>query len=260
MVRGGSGLSKIGGLSSWYNACINYGLRIMFILVYYYVLTTQMAQPILPKIKNAYDFINERDVDYDQSVPGSFIVELLEWISWVENSILRMCFLGWSFLMMSVNGVMCFFCDGYFCDIPSPKISRSDRRRYKVFHATYESDPLLAVDERYLLFSGLMLSKAISYVFSCNAKWQVYVTNIRQQYEAIILLPLTLSTSASPLWPPDGFIMAIVVFLFIVGVHLFILFFGVIYIVFFRFKTSCTLYFNISKIVYHVLWLRMCAF
>ena len=32
-----------------------------------------------------------------------------------------------------------------------------------------------------------------------------------------------------------------------------------IYILFFRFKTSCTLYSNISKIVYHVLWLRMCA-
>ena len=106
MVRGGSGLSKIGGLSSWYNACINYGLRIMFILVYYYVLTTQMAQPILPTIKNAYDLINEREVDYDRSVPGSFFVELLEWISWVENSILRMCFLGWSFLMMSMNGIM----------------------------------------------------------------------------------------------------------------------------------------------------------
>ena len=83
MVRGGSGLSKIGGLSSWYNACINYGLRIMFILVYYYVLTTQMVQPILPTNANTYIFINEHEVDYDQSVAVSFMVELLEWIAWV---------------------------------------------------------------------------------------------------------------------------------------------------------------------------------
>ena len=260
MVRGGSRLFKIGGPSGWYNECINYGLRIVFILVYYYALTTQMAQPILPTNTNAYVLINEREVDYDQSVAGSFMVELLEWIAWVESSILRMCFLVWSFLMKSMSGVMSFFCDGYFCDIMLPQISRSDRRRVQVFRSTYVDDPLLAVDERYLLFSGLMLSREISYVFSCNAKWQVYVTNIRQQYEAIILLPLTLSTSVSPLWPPNGIIMAIMVFLAIIGVQLFILFFGVIYIIFFRFKTSCTLYFNISKIVYYVLWLRMCKF
>ena len=82
--------------------------------------------------------------------------------------------------MMPMSGAMSFFCDGYFCDIMLPQISRSDRRRFQVFCSTYADDPLLAVDECYLLFSGLMLSRAISYVFLCNGKWQIYVTNIRQ--------------------------------------------------------------------------------
>ena len=47
--------------------------------------------------------------------------------------------------------------------------------------------------------------------------------NIRLQYEEMIQSPFYFSTSVYPLWPPDGFIMAILMLLFILGCHLVIL-------------------------------------
>ena len=236
LVLSCSRLSKIGDQSGWYNALNYYDIRILFILVYYYVLTTQMDLPIIPTIKDSYNLVHEQTVDYNQSMAGSFIVEILLWIYYLSFSFLLVCLVVWSFLMMSVNRITCFFSDGYFCEMTSQTMSWVDQHRNDFFRSTYGYDPTLAIDERYLLFSGIMLRRDISYVFSYNAKWQVYVMYIRQQYEAIILLPLTLSTSTSPLWPPNGFIMTIMVFLFIVGVHFFILLFGIPYALFFRLK------------------------
>ena len=140
-----------------------------------------MSLPIIPKITDAYNLVHEQTADYNQSMAGSFIVEILLWVSYLKFSFLQMCLVGWSFLMMSINRVTCFFSDVYFCEMMSPTMSRVDCRRNDFFRSTYGYDPTLAIDERYLFFSGLMLRRDISYVFSCNSKWQVYVIYVRQQ-------------------------------------------------------------------------------
>ena len=81
--------------------------------------------------------------------------------------------------------------------------------------------------------------------------------NVRLQYKAIIWLPINLSTSISPLWPPDGVIMAILVFFFIVGVHLFLLILGISHAIFFKIKKFHSLYSGLFRIICQVLWFRV---
>ena len=86
MVRGGSRLGKLGGPNSWWDAIIFYGLQISFYLVYYLVLPIRTAQPILPTITTAFNFIDNGIVDYDQSIAGSLIIELSGRISLLQFS------------------------------------------------------------------------------------------------------------------------------------------------------------------------------
>ena len=175
MVRGGSRLGKLGGPNSWWDAIIFYGLQISFYLVYYLVLPIRTAQPILPTITTAFNFIDNGIVDYDQSIAGSLIVELSGWISCWQFCYAYISYLGWRFLMMSLSGSLAYFSNGYYQDITSPTICRTNRRKLQIFNSTYGYDPFVAVDQQYLYFAGLMLSCTVSYLFSCNAKWQVYM-------------------------------------------------------------------------------------
>ena len=84
--------------------------------------------------------------------------------------------------------------------------------------------------------------------------------NVRLQYEAIIWLPINLSTSVSPLWPPDGVIMAILVLFFIVGVHLFLLILGIYHAIFFKIKKFNSLHPGLLRIICQVLWFRVYTF
>ena len=51
----------------------NYVLQLMFYLVYYYVLATQMAPTYLPWFKSV---IVSKQINYDVSVTGNMITEL----------------------------------------------------------------------------------------------------------------------------------------------------------------------------------------
>ena len=200
------------------------------------MLPIRTAQPILPTITTAFNFIDNGIVDYNQSIAGSLIVELSGWISCWQFCYAYISYLGWRFLMMSLSGSLAYFSNGYYQDITSPTICCTNRRKLQIFNSTYGYDPFVAVDQQYLYFAGLMLSCTVSYLFSCNAKWQVYMRNICKQYEEILRLPGYLITSASPLWPPDGFIMATLVLFFILGFHFILLVFGVCFALFSRMK------------------------
>ena len=140
---------------------------------------------------------------------------MLGWISWSQFSFCYVYSLGVTYFAKSFFGAVTYCSDGYFCDITSPVICRTNVHKLQKFTSTYGYDPFVAVDQQYLYFSVFMLYYTMSYLFSSNVQWQVYVTQIRQHYEAILRSPVHLLSSASPLWPPDGFIMAILVlFLF----------------------------------------------
>jgi len=221
------------------------------------VLTTQTALPILPTITTAIELIKDGTVDYDQSMAGSFIVELLAWYSWLRFKSFYYFYLGWIYVMSSLGGTPAYISDCYYCDITSPKMNRKNHRRIKDFYSTYGYDPFVAVDERYLYFAGLMLLRTVSYLFTCNAKWQVYIRSVRLQFDEILRLPLCLSTSASPLWPPDGIIMAILVLFFILGFHFFILLVSVPYALFSKLKRVLFFYSSLYKVICHVTCSRL---
>ena len=82
MVRSRAGFGKLGGPSSWWDTIIQYSLQLMFYLVYFIVLPTRTAQPLLPSPTIDIPHFDAGYVDYDRSIVGSFIFELLGWISW----------------------------------------------------------------------------------------------------------------------------------------------------------------------------------
>ena len=77
MVRSSSEFGKLGGPSGWWDTIIKYGLQLMLYLVYFIVLPTQTAQPLLPTTTTTITIIDKWIVDYDRLITGSFIFELL---------------------------------------------------------------------------------------------------------------------------------------------------------------------------------------
>ena len=143
----------------------------MFILVYNYVLTNFMAQPLPSPITNAFTLISERTVDYDQSMAGSFVVELSGWISWLQFFFLHVVYLGWSSFVLSLSGFVAYVSNSYLRDVTSSMSSHMDFCKLMVFRSTYKYHPFVAVDQRCLYFAGLMISRTVSYIFLSNVKW-----------------------------------------------------------------------------------------
>ena len=171
MVWGCSRLFKLGGPSGWWDTIFTSVLQLMFYLVYFIVLPTRTAQFLPHTTTTAITFLNEGMVDYDRSIAGSFIVELFGWISWLQFSLFYACTFGVHHFVKSFFGAVAYLSDGYFRDITSPIICRANVRKLQSFNSTYGYDPFVAVDQRYLYFSGYMLFRTVSYLFSSNVQW-----------------------------------------------------------------------------------------
>ena len=123
---------------------------------------------------------------------------------------------------MSFYGVL-----SHFYGDMSPTMSQLHRRRLFWFWLKFGHDPIILVHQQLMILLTFMLSQMVSYLYASTICWSLYVQSLRRQYADIVWLH-TLSTSASPLWPPDGILAAILVLFFILMVHFSILCLGIL--------------------------------
>ena len=205
----------------------------LFILQFYYLIMSvaRLAHNFLPLVF-AYLFAGD-NCNFTRlvGVVDDISLEALAWIVWLCS----ICFLQslyWIIILVCFCG--CIFT--YFCEWEPPDDNRRTRRTVRKEFISKGRMPMMAVDQRYMILSGFVLHRYISFMFSSTIKWEVYVRGLQSHFHFLTWSTYRTFRDNLPAWPPDGYIMAVVVFFGLILFHVVVLVTSVLQIASFRFR------------------------
>ena len=178
-------------------------------------------------------FLKSHNCNFTRSVVvvDDISLEALAWIVWLCS----ICFLQSLYWIT----ILVFFCGRiftYFCELEPPDDNRRSRRTVRKEFISKGRMPMMAVDQRYMILSGFVLHRYISFMFSSTIKWEVYVRGLQSNFHFLTWSTYRTFRDNLPAWPPDGYIMAVVVFFGLILFHVVVLVTSVLQITSFRFR------------------------
>ena len=226
-----------------------------YFYLYFYILqlytiiisVARMAKNLPNWIQQAFSYLFSGDDCRFNRIIGvvdDVSLESYAWMEWCCNSL----------FLQILYWITCFGCYfggifKYFSEWEPPDIV-SNRRHHRILHRHFYSKGLLimlAVDQRYVILSGFMLHSYASYLFSCTRQWDVYVSRCILSFHTRMWSVYQHFRITIPMWPPDGYIMMIGIFMSIIIFHSEVLFVSVSQIITWNFRTVRSITVNTRK-------------
>ena len=92
------------------------------------------------------------------------------------------------------------------------------------------------VDQGCMVLAGFMLHRYTSFLFSCNMIWTVYVRALQSHFHSSTWSTYCTFRNNLPSWPPNGYIIAVVVLLGLIIFHAIVLVGSIMQIISFHFR------------------------